>query len=203
MRGTCGCLCVLFLPWATASAEPPALLPSDSPHATVEQLPVTPITLPEEKETATGQQHAIDAQFLLGFPTGLRLQAAVDRQERRTWVAEVFAGWELFNPLLGVGGRVLFTPAAGRHSDFLVVGPGVDFFVDLRDRSGFWFSGTRTGYFLVPDVEVAWLHDFDAHFGWELGLDLGLGVAVWEGDRYNSPRVSVLPLLSVFTGFNF
>jgi hypothetical protein len=211
MRGTCGGLFVLLLA-TSLSADPPALLtPPDAPSGVSSQPPTTALIVPNEttvspaEASGTGLQHVVDARFLLGFPTGVLLQVALDRQPTRAWVAEAFAGFELFNPAFGLGGRALFAPATGKRGDALVIGPGLDFLFFLGDHSSgeHWFTSGRDGYFVIPDVEVAWLHDFDAHFGWELGLDLGLGVAFWGNGNTDGSRVTVMPLLSVFTGFSF
>jgi hypothetical protein len=212
MRNAWGCLCLCALILTPcAKAEPPALLASpDAPQVGCEQPPST-FLIPADSAVAPaaapgmGLQHVVDAKFLFGFPTGLRLQMALDRQETRAWMAEVFAGFELFNPTYGCGGRLLLTPATGKACDALVIGPGLNFFYFVGDHSSgeHWFTSSHDGYFVVPDVEVAWVHDFANHFGFELGLDLGLGVAFWQGDQFQSARVSVLPLLSAYTGFNF
>jgi hypothetical protein len=214
MRGAWGCLAVLLLAFSAARAEPPAVLVSpDAPHAAAEPPVTAAIGIPNAMDAspagvpAHGLQHFVDAKLLLGLPTGLLLQFAVDRQEQKTWLAEAFAGIEAFNAAFGLGGRVLYTPATGKSGDSLVLGPGLEFIYFQGDHSTdrFWFTSDRDGYFFIPNVEVAWLHDFADHFGWELGLDLGVGVAFWSNDSMDSNRksVTVVPLLSVFTGFNF
>jgi hypothetical protein len=211
MRGAVGWLCVLLLAGSAAQAEPPALPEPPDSSRTAEQPLVPSLLVPNESAVpsvaapCTGLQHWVDAKLLLGLPTGVLLQVALVRQENKTWLAEAFAGFELFNPAFGLGGRILFTPATGKSGDALVVGPGLDFIFFQGDssRARFWFTSDRDGYFFLPTVEVAWLHDFADHFGWELGLDLGLGVAFWASDGSDRKSVTVLPLLSVFTGFNF
>jgi hypothetical protein len=162
-------------------------------------------TVALDEVPASGLQHLIDAKLLLGFPTGVRLQAALDRETTRAWVAEAFAGYALFNQVYGAGGRLLLAPASSRGGDVLLIGPGMNFYYYVGDHSGgeHWFTSDRNGYFVIPDVEVTWLHDFANHCGWELGLDVGLGVGVWQASGLESGRVSPVPILSAFTGFRF
>ena len=61
--------------------------------------------------------------------------------------------------------------------------------------------------FLVTDVDISWLHDFGSHFGFELGVKLGLaGSVVGNLGRY--PRGvmfgrDLYPILALYSGFRF
>lgn len=211
VRRAWGSLWVVLLAGAPALAQPPGLpAPPEAPPAAAVAAPVVgPLGLPGEAADppaaapGRGLQHFADAKVLLGAPTGVLVQVALDRQAGRTWLAEAFAGYELFNPAFGLGGRVRFAPAAAASGDALVVGPGLDglFFLGDHSRGEHWFTGGRDGYLLLPNVEVAWLHDWAGHFGWQLGLDVGVGAGFWAGGGGSS--VTVVPLLSAFTGFSF
>lgn len=211
MRGAyCG-LCVLLLV-SSLEAQPATLMAfPEAPNAAIEQPPTTLLAMPSQPgehsadTPGAGLQHVIDAKLLLGLPTGVRFQAALDRQDCRAWLVEAFAGYELFNPAFGFGGRLLFIPATGSHGDALKIGPGLNFYYFVGDHSSgeHWFTSGQDGYFVVPNIEVAWLHDFHDHFGWELGLDLGVGLAVWQGNGVDKSRVGVVPEVSVFTGLTF
>ena len=207
MRGACACLCLLALASNLEGQSPAQPVPPPDQSGGTE--PSFPCLLPVDMTApAIGQglQHFIDAKLLIGFPTGVRLQAALDREPTRTWAAEVFAGTALFNPVVGAGGRVFFAPATGRGGDALIIGPGLNFYYCAGDHSsgeGFWLANRRDGYFLIPDVEISWLHDFASHFGWEIGLNLGLGVGAWQAYGDQSGRIGPIPMLSAFSGFRF
>jgi hypothetical protein len=210
MRGACSWLCILVLVPCVEGQSSASFTPSAGLDQGVEQPFSAPLLPPQgtvalDEVPANGLQHLIDAKVLLGFPTGVRLQAALDRETARAWVAEAFAGYALFNQVYGVGGRLLLAPASSRGGDVLLIGPGMNCYYSVGDHSGGerWFSSARDGYFVIPDVEIAWLHDFANHFGWELGLDVGLGVGVWQAFGLESGRVSPVPILSAFGGFRF
>ena len=209
MRSVFGWLCVLILaPGVKGQSPALSAFPTGLSETTEQPLSVPSLSAEEMAAPAIGQglQHFIDAKLLIGFPTGVRLQAALDRQPNRTWVAEVFAGAAVANPVYGAGGRVFFTPARGRGGDVLHIGPGLNFYYCVGDHSGgegFFLASSRNGYFLIPDVEIAWLHDFADHFGWEIGLDVGLGVGVWQAYGMESGRTTPIPMLSAFTGLRF
>ncbi|HEY3789890.1 MAG TPA: hypothetical protein VGL71_13610, partial [Urbifossiella sp.] len=61
---------------------------------------------------------------------------------------------------------------------------------------------------VAADVDFSWLHDFSPHFGFELGLKLGIATRVsgTVGDDYPSGLMwgkTVSPLVALYSGFRF
>lgn len=181
---------------ALLRAADPALAPSSAAVLSAAPEAAQPVVLPAPEPVSAppdeGSRQLVNVMLLLGFPTGVRVQAAVDRQERRTIVVEGFVGQEpgwFESPLfLGVGGRVLYPLAKGTSCNRCQVSPGLNLVDMENDRHAHWY--------LVPNVEIGWLHDFESHFGWEIGLDLGAGPRLVRFDR-------VLPWVSAYTGLRF
>lgn len=167
-----------------------------------------------------GQQHWVSLNLGSLQPTTARLGVKVwDRPNGSLWL-EVYGGSVLVDAMYGFGARMPFTVKEFAGGDQVLVAPGVGAHVlpDWRTgrgyRRGFDWGDSGVGtarsdlYFLVGDVDISWLHDFSPHFGFELGLKLGLAGRVGGevGDRY--PRALMFgrnfyPVVSVFTGLRF
>ena len=69
-------------------------------------------------------------------------------------------------------------------------------------------SYTNTLYFVAGDVDISWLHDFGPHFGFELGVKLGLAGRVSGDIGKYYPRSlmfgkDVYPIFAIYSGFRF
>jgi len=98
-------------------------------------------------------------------------------------------------PVYGVGCRSLYTKRVGGRDTFQL-NPALELYAAGIDRLR-WFIG--------PDVELCWLHDFVDHFGLEIGLNFGLGLGIagkMEADR-SSEGPAVLPVIGAFAGMRF
>jgi hypothetical protein len=172
-----------------------------------EELPDLPAAPPEEPWCAFAQQHWLALNLVVGQPIEARLQAAVWHRPTRTWLAELYTGAELADLMFGGGGRVQFTAASNERSDALLISPGLGVHVFPR-HGGNWFQDAEptTRYFLAADVDVSWLHDFGSHFGFELGLKVGLGLRAaghWEHPTSTMFGPDAFPIVSVYSGFRF
>jgi hypothetical protein len=138
------------------------------------------------------------ADFLLGLPTGFRLQRLLCPVGNGGLEAEGVAGLYLILPALGGGLRWHGTPLCGEH-DALVFSPGVDAYLLVNPfafGSGWFSGGPKFGGLVGGDVDVTWEHHFSNHCASELGLQLGAGVG-WAS------RATALPLASLILGFSF
>src|SRR5262245_55448060 len=92
--------------------------------------------------------------FILGLPTGFRLQRGLDAD--RHWLVEGFVGFELIFPTAGVGLRWAFTPCCSAE-DALTISPGVDVYLlynVLHDGSDWFHGGPRVVGLAAADVDV-------------------------------------------------
>jgi hypothetical protein len=143
------------------------------------------------------QDHFLDIQLMLGLENIVRVQAEVYHGERWTVLAEAQAGLEfVFVPSVGGGVRAAYRLFDDGQANAFFVAPGVDV----------QFAPAMHGFFhhpawTVPEasVDFTWAHDCCAHFGTELGVQLGLLVV----GNDNSTRWPVLPELSVYFGLRF
>lgn len=138
------------------------------------------------------------ADFLLGLPTGLRLQRALD--DGAAWRFEGLIGFESLFPVAGLGLRRRFIPWDGKHDDF-VLAPGADVYVlyNWLHSSGGPLGGGPGGWTLAAgDVDFIWAHDFNGRCAGELGVKLGAAANLAA-----NTTVPVLPVVSLFGGFQF
>jgi hypothetical protein len=167
---------------------------------TAPAVPLTPALLPESP--ALGQEHWVSIKPEIGWPTGFRLQATFLQRANFSLAVEGLVGIDVLAsplfaialPVYGVGCRGIYTLKATEHDAFQI-NPALELFAagvnDLR-------------FFVGPDIELCWLHEFGKHFGVEIGLDLGLGIAA--GGQINtssSGGPSIFPILSLFSGLRF
>jgi hypothetical protein len=205
---------ISMLLWAEsgANAQEPAPVEADRPLPPhwLERGPGAPPTPPPGPVIDVGQEHWLVVQFMLGTEAGIRFQLGFDHACDHTWAGELFLGAAAtrfgVGGVVGVGGRVHYTWMSGRWSDALLVSPGIDVFVlgghDRRRGILEPEYPKEDVLFLAPTVDISWLHDFTPHFGWELGLHVGLGVGLAGRDyRGESAGGMVTPLLSLYTGF--
>ena len=168
-----------------------------------------------------GQQHWVSLNLGSLQPTSARLGLKVwDRANGSLWL-EVYGGSALVEWMYGFGARMQFTLKEFAGGDQVMVAPGVGAHIlphwsAARRRyhgDPFWGGGyyadeyaRNSLYFLAADVDISWLHDFSPHFGFELGVKLGLAGRVGgEVGRYY-PRglmfgKDVYPVISFFLGF--
>ncbi len=108
--------------------------------------------------------------------------------------------------MAGGGGRVQFTTWTDNCDDAILISPGLGLHCFPRTGAGFFSGRATTRVYAAADVDISWLHDFSPHFGYELGLKLGLGVRL-SGDWDDPPGTmfteSAFPIVSVFSGFRF
>jgi hypothetical protein len=152
-----------------------------------------------------GQQHLIGINLSIFQPTELRLQVAVSHQPTCTWLVEVFAGSELFDLMAGGGVRLQFTRDGNSRGDAFLLSPGLGIHVVPHSEST---AGSRlTETFAAADVDLSWVHDFSEHFGYELGLKLGIaGRLAGDGDRpftFTTFNKDFFPILNIYSGFRF
>lgn len=197
----------LGLVWVclTASAAPaqtPSLTQPDSSALSARPAlpPSAALLANPQPATADDPVSGWGTDLILGLPTGLRLQKALNPERQETFVLEGVVGlYAVIFPTAGGGVRYRFAPIQGRR-DALVLSPGVDGYVLVNPFSfgHGWLSGGPTAIGMVgADVDCAWRHNLGDHCCGELGLKLGGGVAF-------GPRSSVvLPLVGVFAGFRY
>jgi hypothetical protein len=192
--------CVVFLlgllpGTSPAQAEPPAGPMRDvAPWA---QQTVTDGNVPVENGPAqalgVGQQHFVAGQVLAGLETGVRAQVAVWHEGNHSYLLEVcrvgLFGNRFAEGYAGGGGRVDFTVLGSDVGSVIVAGPGINL----------WTMSPGKGLALVPSVDVALLHDFVSHFGWEIGANLGCAY-VWGAP---GERDRLLPVVSFYVGLRF
>jgi hypothetical protein len=161
-----------------------------------------------------GQQHNVAMNLSIFQPFVARLEFVVHRQPTCTWLAEVYAGSELFDLMAGGGARVQFTALANpERGDALLICPGLGVHVlpahgsadEVYVNGAFERTTVRT--YLAGDVDISWLHDFSPHFGYEVGIKLGIAGRL-EGTMGDYPRFvmfsrDLFPLINIFSGFRF
>jgi hypothetical protein len=169
--------------------------------------------------TEPGQQHWVYANLGLGQPSTARVGVKVwARPQNSVWV-EAFAGSAVWNAMYGFGVRMQHTAISFRNGDQLMVSPGAgihilpnwDVYSERLYSGGWWYPDPcyrNTLYFVYGDVDISWLHDFSPHFGFELGMKLGVAGLVSGNVGENYPRglmfgKSAYPIIGVYTGFRF
>jgi len=167
----------------------------------------------------SGQQHWVSLNLGSLQPTTARLGVKVwDRPNGSLWL-EVYGGSVLVDAMYGFGARLQFTAKEFWSGDQLMIAPGIGTHIlpqweaetrgYRRGRYSNYSDYRRTTlYFLVGDVDISWLHDFSPHFGFELGVKLGLAARVGGdiGDWYPEYLMfgpSLYPVVSFHTGFRF
>jgi hypothetical protein len=178
------------------------------PGVRAEELP----PLPDE----AGQQHWVSVNLCVLQPFVGRIAVKVwPRANNSLWV-EAYAGSVLFDLMYGFGVRVQHTALEFGRGDRLMVSPGVGVHIIPQwsvhqHHARSWepnYPYRNSLTFLYGDVDISWLHDFAPHFGFELGMKLGLAgrISGEVGRRY--PRSfmfgsNVYPILAFYSGFRF
>jgi hypothetical protein len=142
------------------------------------------------------QEHLIAVQLMLGLENIARIQAEVYHGERWIVMAEGQVGAEFFFvPSVGGGVRFARRMFDDGQSNAFFIAPGVDLLYAPAIHGDIHHSA-----WTVPEVSVdfSWVHDEAAHFGTELGVQLGL--LVTPSTAIGTP---VLPELSVYLGLRF
>lgn len=216
---------------APAAVTPPApaatatrLLAPDPTAPATDPLPATDVlTGVATPKARSGQQHWVSVNWSAPQPFAGRVGVKVwDRPNGSLWL-EAYGGSALFDWMYGFGARMQFTVKEFGSGDQLMVSPGFGAHVlpqwqaetSRYYTSGYYSFGYYTSdykrnnlYFLAADVDISWLHDFSPHFGYEIGLKLGLAfrVAGDVGDSYPGFVMfgrNLYPVISVYSGFRF
>ncbi len=196
-----------------APLPPVAEVPRPQPGGFPTYAPERPVPVEElpPPPRAEGQQHWVSLNLSVLQPFAGRLGVKVwSRPNNSVWL-EASLGSVLFDFMVGLGVRVQHTARTFGSGGRLMASPGLGVHVLPSYSSGRGFFGT-TGHsagltYLVADVDLSWLHDFGPHFGFEMGVKLGLGLKVaGRLDRY--PRGvmfgrDLYPILALYSGFRF
>lgn len=182
-------------------------------YAPERPAPSEPLPPPPRAE---GQQHWVSLNLSVFQPFVGRIGLKVwPRANGSIWL-EAFAGSVLFERMYGFGVRAQYTAFTFGSGGRVMVSPGVGVHIlptwsVYRHHAGSWepdYGYRNSVAFLVGDVDVSWLHDFTPHFGYEIGIKLGLAgrVAGEIGNRY--PRSvtfgrDLYPILALYSGFRF
>lgn len=177
------------------------------------------VVLPGALENALQSSQRVGASTIVTFDlmigsmiTGARIGGRVWSDESKAIVLEALAGEGFtsagFNTTYGAGARLVLTLAEDRpHRNALLVSPGLDVYV-LTTTPG--EGGTdalvpyTNVYFVGANVDVEYVHQFAAHFGWDIGLHGGAAVGVSGIGTTGADAVgSISPEVSLFTGFRF
>jgi hypothetical protein len=151
---------------------------------------------------ALGQQHYLNIKPQLGWPTGIRIQGTVLERPNGSLVVEGLLGVDVMPgpffvigfPVYGLGCRLMYTKKVTGH-DVFQLNPALELYAAGADS---------LRYFLGPDIELCWLHDFADHFGMEIGLDLGITAGIGGRMDHLAPgSPGALPILALFSGFRF
>lgn len=128
-----------------------------------------------------GESHSIALEFQAGMPAGLRLKYFVGSG----WAIEASYGGMISSvgsgDTIGIGARHDFTLASDHENDALVLSPGGNVYFmpgDPTDTSWFFRKPQGTVVFIAANADLMWVHDFSRHFGIELGVRAGIGLAV-------------------------
>jgi hypothetical protein len=110
--------------------------------------------------------------------------------------------------MVGGGLRLKIPVLSDHQNDVLFVSPGLDVFVVMKGQyteDNAWYGGPYSNvYFLAANVDISWLHEISKHFGFELGLQVGAGIAFAGQDGFNRVAAGeIQPQVSLFTGFRF
>jgi len=164
-----------------------------------------------------GQQHWVSLNLGVGQPSTGRIGVKVwSRPQNSLWV-EAFAGSVLWNGMYGFGVRMQHNALNFRNGDQLMISPGVGVHI-LPSWEAYehniWHWGENNTYSntlhaVYGDVDVSWLHDFSPHFGFELGMKVGVAglVSGQVGSYYPRSLMfsgkSAYPIIGVYTGFRY
>jgi hypothetical protein len=194
-------------------AEPPGGLavvprPDGFPTYTPER-PAPPEALPPPPPE-NGQQHWVSLNLSVFQPFVGRIGVKVwPRPNNSVWL-EAYLGSVLFDIMYGFGVRMQHTAYTFGSGGRLMVSPGVGVHLIPRWSTHGYFGGSNHGgiAYLAGDVDLSWLHDFTPHFGFELGVKLGLAGRLAGGERYSYPRGvmfgrDLYPILALYSGFRF
>ena len=217
-------------PQLTTVMQPTAPLPQVPPSSYVpaDGGPI-PTGLPERTVLAvecppenSGQQHWVSLNLGIFQPFTGRVAVKVWPRENNSVWLEAYGGSVLFDAMFGFGARVQHTAVRFRGGDQLMISPGVGLHVVPN-----WRATTRTRvddpyfghyytydysrnalYYLAGDVDISWLHDFSPHFGYEIGLKLGIAGRLAGTVGRDYPRgvmwgKDFYPIVSVYSGFRF
>ncbi len=219
-------LLVALTPGVAAGQAPPPPPPPPALEVpavgVVEPPPPDPLaTLAGQPAPATGQRHWVAVNLTTLQPFTGRVQFKVwPRPNDSLWL-EAYAGSVLFDGMYGFGGRVQHTAWDSRNRDVITVGPGLGVHIlphweasrKVRGPDGYPYRVYTANpvYFLAGDVDVAWLHDFGPHFGFELGVKVGIAgrVGGTVGDKLPAWTRGVMfgrdayPILSLYSGLRF
>jgi hypothetical protein len=184
---------------SAASAQTPPLLPP--PSAPLYALPAPPVPVVTAPSPDWGEKTACpwQADFLLGFPTGIRVQRVLPLGEEHPLVLEAFAGIYLIFPM-ATGGVRWNCATLHDGNNAITVAPGIDVGVwqDPFYHTGGWFSSNvRGGPLVSVDVDVVWRHHYCERLNGELGVKLGIG------NFFSSSGWVPLPIAGIYSGFEF
>ena len=211
------------LPVTTASAQSNTLPITAGPLPAppiADGVPVRVVEVLELPQRALGgQQHWVALNLALGQPSVGRVAVKVLPRENDSLWIEAYGGSALFDSMYGFGLRLQHTAWSVGNGDTLFISPGLG--VHILPE---WYttSGWRPSHFryyqderyrnvlcyLAGDIDFSWLHDFSPHFGFELGLKLGIAgrISGNVGDNYPSSVMwgsNLYPIVALYTGFRF
>lgn len=158
-----------------------------------------------DAEGAAPEEAIVSANLMLGYQTGIRVEAAFLRQENRSFVAEAYYGLVASRMVSGEGAgggvRAIFRKTSHYSTNSLLFGPGLDVLAQFKNDGVVMVAST---------VDLAWLHGFDGGAGWETGINAGIGVGVAGstkhpfgfGDNHDYTG-DVTPLISFYTGLRY
>jgi hypothetical protein len=192
------CVCWLLrgAVWAQEAALP---LPADTTAGKIEARPTEVVVVSPHADGPAPEEAIFSANLLLGYETGVRVEAAFSRQENLSFVAEAFYGAILsrMGSSEGAGGgvRAFFRRSSRYSTNSLLLGPGLDVLAQFHNN----------GLIMVaPTLDLSWLHGFDGGAGWETGMNVGIGVGVASDMNNGDKHVGeVTPLISFYTGLRY
>ncbi len=191
----------------------------DSPNSATDSSKDALVILPGAFNSALRASHQVGSSTVVTFDllvgsmiTGARLQGKIWSDENKSVVLEAAAGEGFtsagFNTTYGAGARLQINLAEDHaHKNALFVSPGLDVYL-LTTTPG--EGGTdalvpyTNVYFVGANVDVAYVHQFARHFGWDIGLHGGAAVGLaGTGTTGADAAGSISPEVSLFTGFRF
>lgn len=198
---------------------PPSPIPTGLPERTevVYELPPLPASV-----AAPGQQHWVSLNLTVLQPfTGRVAVKVLPRAQNSIWL-EAFIGSVLFERMYGFGVRMQHTLLEFAGRDRVMFSPGVGVQIlptwtawekhRRLDPWGFnytyWTPVSNSLFYVFGDIDISWLHDFSPHFGFELGVKVGLAGRVGGniGDDYPNGITwgsSLYPIFALYSGFRF
>lgn len=210
-------------PALSTAAHKPAPLPADPPGPIAEvprpngfptygperPAPSDPLPPPPPIE---GQQHWVMLNLSILQPFVGRIGVKVWPRENNSLWLEAYVGSVLFDFMAGFGVRVQHTAHTFGSGGRLMVSPGLGVHVlpaYASNHGGLFgaISHDSGVTFLVADVDLSWLHDFTPHFGFEMGVKLGIAGHI-SGRIGRYPRGVTFgrdcyPILALYSGFRF